>query len=58
MQSVDASFDGGFSGIGVEFNILRDTVIVVNTIVGVRPSGSVRCPTTGLCVSTRSTPWG
>ncbi len=34
MQSVDASFDGGFSGIGVEFNILRDTVIVVNTIVG------------------------
>lgn len=34
MKSVDASFDGEFSGIGVEFNILRDTVIVVNTIVG------------------------
>lgn len=34
MKSVKASFDGEFSGIGVEFNILRDTVIVVNTIAG------------------------
>ncbi|WP_300798685.1 S41 family peptidase [uncultured Alistipes sp.] len=34
MQSVAASFDGEFSGIGVEFNILRDTIIVVNTIAG------------------------
>lgn len=34
MKNVDASFDGEFSGIGVEFNILRDTVIVVNTIAG------------------------
>ena len=28
------SIEGEFSGIGVEFNVLRDTVIVVNTIVG------------------------
>ena len=34
MENVDASFDGEFSGIGVEFNILRDTIIVVNTIAG------------------------
>ena len=34
MKSVAASFDGEFSGIGVEFNILRDTIIVVNTIAG------------------------
>lgn len=34
MRGVQESFDGEFSGIGVEFNILRDTVIVVNTIVG------------------------
>ena len=35
-QTEDAreSLDGEFSGIGVEFNILRDTIIVVNTIVG------------------------
>lgn len=34
MKGVQESFDGEFSGIGVEFNILRDTIIVVNTIVG------------------------
>lgn len=28
------SFAGEFSGIGIEFNILQDTVMVVNTIVG------------------------
>lgn len=35
-QTEDAreSIDGEFSGIGVEFNVLRDTIIVVNTIVG------------------------
>ena len=35
-QTEDAreSLDGEFSGIGVEYNILRDTIIVVNTIVG------------------------
>ena len=35
-QTEDAreSLDGEFSGIGVEFNVLRDTIIVVNTIVG------------------------
>lgn len=48
MESVAASFDGEFSGIGVEFNILRDTIIVVNTIaggpaerVGVRPNDRI-----------------
>ena len=34
MQSVTASFDGGFSGIGIEFSVLRDTIHVVNTIAG------------------------
>lgn len=34
MQSVSASFDGEFSGIGVEFSILRDTIHVVNTTAG------------------------
>ncbi|MCM1151924.1 MAG: S41 family peptidase [Alistipes sp.] len=34
MQGVDASFDGEFSGIGIEFDILRDTLIVVNTVSG------------------------
>lgn len=34
MQGVQESFDGEFSGIGVEFNLLRDTVIVVNTVSG------------------------
>lgn len=35
-QTEDAreSLDGEFSGIGVEFNVLRDTVIIVNTVVG------------------------
>lgn len=35
-QTEDAreSIDGEFSGIGVEFNVLRDTIVVVNTIVG------------------------
>lgn len=48
MESVAASFDGEFSGIGVEFNFLRDTIIVVNTIaggpaerVGVRPNDRI-----------------
>ena len=48
MESVAASFDGEFSGIGVEFNILRDTIIVINTIaggpaerVGVRPNDRI-----------------
>lgn len=34
MKGVNESFEGEFSGIGVEFNVLRDTVIVVNTIAG------------------------
>lgn len=34
MQGVQESFDGEFSGIGVEFNILRDSIIVVNTVPG------------------------
>lgn len=34
MRSVTANFDGGFSGIGIEFSILRDTIHVVNTIAG------------------------
>lgn len=34
MTGVMESFEGEFSGIGVEFNILKDTVLVVNTIAG------------------------
>ncbi len=40
MKSVNESFDGEFSGIGIEFNVHRDTLIVVNTIVGA-PAESV-----------------
>ncbi len=40
MKQVTESFDGEFSGIGVEFNVLRDTIIVVNTISG-GPAGEV-----------------
>jgi len=48
MKGVKASFDGEFSGIGVEFSVLRDTIHVVNTItggpaerVGVRPNDRI-----------------
>ena len=34
MEDVQASFDGEFSGIGVEFSLLRDTIVVANTIAG------------------------
>ena len=40
MQGVDESFDGSFGGIGIEFNVLNDTVVVVNTIAG-GPSAQV-----------------
>ncbi len=34
MKAENESMEGSFSGIGVEFNVLRDTIIVVNVIVG------------------------
>ncbi len=34
MQQVEASFEGEFSGIGIEFQLMRDSVLVVNTIAG------------------------
>ncbi|MDR0955487.1 MAG: PDZ domain-containing protein [Rikenellaceae bacterium] len=34
MQEVEESFNANFEGIGIEFNVLKDTVIVVNTIPG------------------------
>lgn len=34
MKSVEESFSGSFSGIGIEFNVLQDTIIVVNAISG------------------------
>ena len=34
MVGVRESFDGSFGGIGVEFNVLNDTIIVVNVIAG------------------------
>ena len=48
MQRVQEQLDGEFSGIGVEFNVVRDTILVVNTIagapaesVGVRPNDRI-----------------
>lgn len=34
MKQVNESFEGNFEGIGIEFNVLNDTLIVVNTIAG------------------------
>lgn len=34
MKSITESFDGSFSGIGVEFDVINDTIIVVNTVAG------------------------
>jgi carboxyl-terminal processing protease len=34
LQETNESLQGNFDGIGIEFNILHDTVIVINTIVG------------------------
>ena len=48
MDRVNEQQDGEFSGIGVEFNVVRDTIMVVNTIagapaesVGVRPNDRI-----------------
>lgn len=40
MKAINESFDGSFSGIGVEFDVINDTIIVVNTVPG-GPSESV-----------------
>ncbi|MFR9649912.1 MAG: S41 family peptidase [Rikenellaceae bacterium] len=40
MKGVEESFSGEFSGIGIEFNVIGDTLMVVNTIVGA-PAQSV-----------------
>ncbi|MFI3261565.1 MAG: S41 family peptidase [Rikenellaceae bacterium] len=34
LKDVNDSFDGNFEGIGIEFNVLKDTLIVVNTVKG------------------------
>ncbi|MCL2561631.1 MAG: PDZ domain-containing protein, partial [Rikenellaceae bacterium] len=34
MQGQNEQFQGNFSGIGVEFNVLNDTLIIVNTVSG------------------------
>lgn len=34
MEAITESFEGSFSGIGVEFDVLKDTIVVVNTIAG------------------------
>ncbi len=34
MKSVNIQLDGEFSGIGIEFRVLRDTIIVTNTVAG------------------------
>lgn len=40
MKAISETFEGSFSGIGVEFDVLNDTLIVVNTVRG-GPSESV-----------------
>ena len=40
MKSISETFEGSFSGIGIEFDVLNDTLIVVNTVRG-GPSESV-----------------
>lgn len=40
MKAIKESFEGKFSGIGVEFDVINDTIIVVNTISG-GPSESI-----------------
>lgn len=34
MREVQAGVEGEFSGIGIEYNVLRDTVVVLNTVSG------------------------
>ena len=34
MREAEQLFDGSFGGVGVEFNVLNDTIIVVSTIAG------------------------
>lgn len=34
MKGVEESFNANFEGIGIEFNVLKDTILVVNTIPG------------------------
>ncbi|MFR9603277.1 MAG: S41 family peptidase [Rikenellaceae bacterium] len=34
MASIKESFEGEFSGVGIEFNVMDDTLRVVNTIIG------------------------
>lgn len=34
LKDVNQSFDGNFEGIGIEFNVLSDTIIVVNPVKG------------------------
>ena len=48
MRAQTEAFDGGFSGIGIEYNILNDSIIVVNTVVkgpaetvGLRPNDRI-----------------
>lgn len=40
MKGVEESFNGEFSGVGIQYSIIRDTLMVVNTIVGA-PAESV-----------------
>lgn len=48
MREAEERFEGAFSGIGIEYTLLRDTVVVANTIaggpaeqVGVRPNDRI-----------------
>lgn len=34
MKAQNEEFEGNFDGIGIEFNVLQDTIVVVNTIAG------------------------
>ena len=34
LQEMNEPLEGNFEGIGIQFNILRDTIVVMNTISG------------------------
>ena len=34
MRSAEAQFDGGFGGVGIEYDMLHDTLVVVNVVSG------------------------
>ena len=57
MKEAQESFAGEFSGIGVEFNVLKDTVIVVNTVAGGPAERAGVLPNAGSVGANRPVSW-